>query len=565
MRTPDHLQDNPIAKLYRTNRYRVTLSNTAYFNLIQHLEAKEREGGTVVTMILQNFMHVLKTDRATSGNDRSLAAVLARGRMYEEMPAEDEGIPGHNPGSANTARDAPQILPKLTLGPMPMETDLVEDVRGELHEEDERNPPVQGQKSLLDEFEHHIKREPSEDPPARDALPLPPSLARDVAMEVQRVKENRDRYQIPGRTGGVGPGISVAMFTFHNSYDNINCIDFSGDSQLVAIGTSESYIRVFTMDGSPLPGLSGAQHALEDGRPTASRKLIGHSGPVYAISFSPSICVPASDENSPTSPQYLLSCSADNNVRLWSLETYTTLCVYSGHSTPVWDVSWGPHGHYFVSGSWDRSARLWSTDHFSPLRMFVGHNSDVCVVAWHPNGVYVFTGSDDKTLRMWDVQRGSAVRMFTGHTGPPTALACSPNGKTLASADDQGVIILWDLASGRRVKVLRGHARGGIWSLSWSVESSVLVSGASDGTVRVWDTITAAPNQDSAASSTGKVLEPSSAKGIDVGVGAKPSKGKKDVQASKEQISAFLTKKTPVYKVRFTNTNLVLAGGAYLP
>ena len=33
-------------------------------------------------------------------------------------------------------------------------------------------------------------------------------------MEVQRIKENRDRFRIEGRSGGVGPGVSVTMFTF---------------------------------------------------------------------------------------------------------------------------------------------------------------------------------------------------------------------------------------------------------------------------------------------------------------------------------------------------------------
>ena len=36
-------------------------------------------------------------------------------------------------------------------------------------------------------------------------------------------------------------------------------------------------------------------------------------------------------------------------------------------------------------------------------------------------------------------------------------------------------------------KRMRGHAKGGIWSLSWSMESTVLASGGADGTVRIWD------------------------------------------------------------------------------
>lgn len=64
-----------------------------------------------------------------------------------------------------------------------------------------------------------IKKEEDEDAPTRADIPYPPSTARDVAMEVQKVKENRDRFKIEGRTGGVGPAVSVCMFTFHNTHD----------------------------------------------------------------------------------------------------------------------------------------------------------------------------------------------------------------------------------------------------------------------------------------------------------------------------------------------------------
>jgi len=60
--------------------------------------------------------------------------------------------------------------------------------------------------------------------------------------------------------------------------------------------------------------------------------LIGHSGPVYAVSFSP--------DN-----QFLLSCGADNTARLWSLATFTNIVCYKGHNYPVWDVTFRSGNH----------------------------------------------------------------------------------------------------------------------------------------------------------------------------------------------------------------------------
>jgi len=47
-------------------------------------------------------------------------------------------------------------------------------------------------------------------------------------------------------------------------------------------------------------------------------------------------------------------------------------------------------------------------------------------------------------------------------------------------------ISLWDLGSGKRIQKMTGHSSS-IYSLAFSNESSLLVSGGADWTVRCWD------------------------------------------------------------------------------
>jgi transcription initiation factor TFIID subunit 5 len=335
-------------------------------------------------------------------------------------------------------------------------------------------------------------------------------------------------------------------------------MDFSGDLTMVAVGTSKSYIQVWSVDGSPLvdkcPGVT-------EEKPPNSRRLIGHSGPVYAVSFEPGTDKPDGDPH-PTRSRLLLSSSADKTIRLWTLDGWACLCMFRSHQGPVWDVRWGPYGHYFLSTGYDRVARVWSQEHIAPLRMFVGHDSDVDCGCFHPNGAYVFTAGD-KSVRMWDIMKGTCVRLFTGHVGNITALECAPDGKAVASADDQGTINLWDLATGRLLKRMRGHGKGGVWSLSWSVESTVLVSGGADMTVRTWDPTLRAAERSEAVKVEGAGLPAVGAAAAAPGGAQK--KSKKDAVVTPDQVSAFPTKRSPVYKVYFSRSNLVLAGGAYMP
>lgn len=62
----------------------------------------------------------------------------------------------------------------------------------------------------------------------------------------------------------------------------------------------------------------------------------------------------------------------------------------------------------------------------------------------------------------------------------------SPDGRYLATAGEDLAINLWDLGSGKRIKKMTGHVSS-IYTLSFSAESSLLVSGGADWTVRCWD------------------------------------------------------------------------------
>lgn len=212
---PQHLKENATTKLYKENKYRIPLNQQVTGNLLHYLEREKDNGGAVVAYILQTFCQIDSTERGPI-EPFSFEAIY---RRLQNASLDDvdlhEGIPGVSLGVSN--RDMLDKNVPLRLGPLPMDEELREDVRAELVDEDQRNPPAEGKPSLVDEFDQKIKREESADAPNRAELPLPPSRARDVTMEMNKIRENRDRFKIESRTGGAGIPVSACMFTFHNT------------------------------------------------------------------------------------------------------------------------------------------------------------------------------------------------------------------------------------------------------------------------------------------------------------------------------------------------------------
>eukprot|EP01084_Bolivina_argentea_P163305 284118_1 len=397
---------------------------------------------------------------------------------------------------------------------------------------------------------------------------------------------------------------STLLATLLNTHGEVTCTDITSDGFRVAGGFRNCGIRVWTCNHRKGPDMALGEEASNKG----PLRLIGHTHPVYSLSWAPG-------------GRFLLSGGGNGTVRLWDVhqKRAQNVVVYRGHCKPVWTVAFGPQGYYFSTGADDHTARLWSTDAIHPLRILVGHLGYVSATAFHPNGTYIITGSSDKTARLWDVRSGNCVRLFTGHTlglssvtvrfllpfaaaallrtttpflirgsiplncyqpiiivnperawsigciscltlPPPPNLVfgcanqLSSDGRTAAAGCEDGEVRTWDIGSSSQIDLFRGHHRP-VHSITFSAEGSALATGGGDNTVRVWPI---AARQSTPLRSTPICKEVTSTnEGPSTPVASTKS-------SSNPPTYIFTTKSTPVYTVRYTQQNLLLAVGAFM-
>ena len=252
--------------------------------------------------------------------------------------------------------------------------------------------------------------------------------------------------------------------------------------------------------------------------------LYGHQSTIYSLSISP--------DN-----EYLISGSYDGTIRLWNLHTKTCFSVYKGHFCPVLCVKFSPISHYFASGGCDKTARLWSVNSKGSLRIFLGHLSDVELVDFHPNGLYLLTSANDKMVRMWIINTGECCRIFMNYSLVRSYVDCmcfSNNGKLLAVGFDKGMIIYDLTKKGEPLCVVNNLTEKSITSISFDNDDNVVVCCTQDYKVNFYDIESVVNNS------------------------------KNNINDKKvELIYSYVTKKTTILQVKFTNNNLLLLAGRF--
>jgi len=158
-----------------------------------------------------------------------------------------------------------------------------------------------------------------------------------------------------------------------------------------------------------------------------------------------------------------------------------------GHSDWVTAVTHLADGRV-VSSAMDGKLCLWELNKRRCANLAF-HTKSVSKVLSIGEGVFL-SASYDGTVAAWNVDGAQQPRaVLSGHKSPVIELACRDG--LVASGGRDGAVLTWDLTSGEQLQRVRGHEAPvtalHIFSPSASASSLLLLSGAADGTVKLWD------------------------------------------------------------------------------
>lgn len=186
--------------------------------------------------------------------------------------------------------------------------------------------------------------------------------------------------------------------------------------------------------------------------------------------------------------QRLAAGFTDGTFIVWDVTSGAQQTTIAGNRGPsdllTVSPAFSPDGNWAVSGGIS-PATLWNLKTGGPERRLKDSPPNTSSVVFSPDSRVVALGSDD-TVKIWELETDKTSELH-GISGWVTGLAFSPDGRWLAaSASRDKSVKVWDARTGHEENAFVGHTDN-VETVQFCPNSSCILTGGEDGTVRIWD------------------------------------------------------------------------------
>ena len=200
------------------------------------------------------------------------------------------------------------------------------------------------------------------------------------------------------------------------------------------------------------------------------RRQFNHGGPVYGVTVT-------------HDGSTIVSCSADQTVRVWDTLAGQQKFQLNGHVGAVHAVALSPDETFAVSSGADGTLRLWDIVGGRQLKQLITYDATMYSIAVHPQGALIAAAGADRKVHLLDMITGTERQAMTGHSDYVHSVTFSGDGSRLMSYGYAGQLKHWSTADGTLLHENRVGRVGNTAQFSPSGKRIVVANG--DGTASI--------------------------------------------------------------------------------
>ncbi|XP_065897763.1 WD repeat-containing protein 48-like isoform X2 [Dysidea avara] len=195
----------------------------------------------------------------------------------------------------------------------------------------------------------------------------------------------------------------------------------------------------------------------------------------------------------------LFTAGRDSVVRCWDISSYGLeeepyIQSMEHHTDWVNDIVLCGDGHTMMSASSDTTLKMWDTQRALCLSTLRTHKDYVKALAYAPDVNKVVSGGLDRQIYLWDIttltnltatNNTITTSSLLGHKQSIYSLAMNRSGSLVISGSTEKSLRVWDPRKLMKITKLKGHSDN-IRSIVMNSDGTECLSASSDGTVRLW-------------------------------------------------------------------------------